>query len=63
MEFKMTSRFFGHMKNSPIIVFTEDNPPEWLVHRENVWWWETQVKKLQIGQTVQTDFQNIERIA
>lgn len=63
MKFKMTSRFFGHLPGAKPEVFTEKNPPWWLVSREFKWWWDTQVKKIQVGQVVETDFQKIERIA
>jgi len=58
MTFEMTHSIFGSMKT-----FTEDNPPEWLVGKEYKWFWDDYVLKLSVGDGIETDFQEIRRIA
>lgn len=43
-------------------IFTSDNPPRWLKHREYKWWYESHVLKLQIGESIDSDFQKITRL-
>ena len=57
MVFKITHLFFNDTA-----VFTEGNPPNWMLHKENVWWWEGYVLKLDIGESIKSDFNKIERI-
>lgn len=62
----MQHKFFDHVKTN----FTESNAPTWLTSEETVkgstmdmrWFWEDHVLKLQIGQSVETDFQIITRV-
>lgn len=58
MEFEMRHLFF---KESSVTVFDETNPPAWLTHRENLWWFNDHVLKLEVGQSIDSDFQQITR--
>lgn len=61
--FKMTSRFFSHLPGAEPKVFDETDPPWWLVSKEFKWWWDKHALALDVGETIETDFQCIERIA
>lgn len=59
MKFKMTHHIF----EKSVEYFTEESPPEWLVSKEYKWFYDKHVMKLEVGDSVDTDFRNIERIA
>ena len=59
-EFAMNSTWSG--KNNPTFFF-EDDPPSWLISKENNWFWEEHVLTLEKGKSVSTDFQKITRIS
>ncbi len=44
------------------VEFDDNNPPDWLVHEENKWFWDRHVLNLKVGQSIDTDFQTITRI-
>jgi len=63
MNFKLT-----HMLGRELF-FTEDTAPKWLKEggvkgstMDNRWFWNDHVMTLQVGQSVKTDFSDIERI-
>ena len=63
-EFEMTHLFSGTTKT-----FTETNAPEWLRFggtkgstMDNRWFWNDHVMTLDVGQSIETDFQRIKRI-
>ena len=57
-SFEMTHKFFD-MKS---FIFTEKNPPEFLLSKVYRWWWDNYVMKLNVGESVDSDFQSIKRI-
>jgi len=67
MNFKMTHRY---MTWAPTEHFTEDTAPDWLTSANTIkgstadgrWFWNEQVLKLEVGQTIGTDFRIIERL-
>lgn len=59
-KFKMTHLF---LKGKEPTEFSEDNPPEWLTSKTFRWWWEEYVLKLEVGKSIKTDFQKIERLS
>ena len=66
MKFSMTHRFFDF----PPEIFSEEDAPDWLTGVKTVkgstmdcrWFWEDHVKKLQINESIDTDFRRITRI-
>jgi hypothetical protein len=44
------------------MIFDENNPPKWLLSKEFKWWYDDYVLKLEIGESIDSDFQNFERI-
>lgn len=63
--FEMTHLFFG----PPSEVFTEETAPKWLREggvpgstMDNRWFWNDHVLTLEVGKSVNTDFNNIRRI-
>jgi hypothetical protein len=63
-EFEMTHLFSGTTKT-----FTETKAPEWLRFggtkestMDNRWFWNDYVMTLDVGQSIETDFQRIKRI-
>lgn len=64
-RFKLTQEW----SKEPVL-FTEDTAPTWLRDpssrgstMDNMWFWEGHVMTLEVGQTVDTDFSTIERVA
>jgi len=55
-EFKST-----HMLGQ-VEIWTEDNFPSWINHKDYAWWRDDYLLKLEVGKTTETDFQLIERI-
>lgn len=43
-------------------IFTENTPPDWLIHKEFEWWWKDYVLELKIGESIKGDFHTIKRI-
>lgn len=62
MKFKMTPNYFKGLNDGTSTEFTEHDPPSWMVCKDNLWWWKKHVLTLEIGESVNTDFQTIERI-
>lgn len=62
-QFKMTSLFFQVIPGVKSKFFDEHTPPWWLDHKEYRWWFDKYVLTLDVGESVDTDFQHIERIA
>lgn len=62
-KFKMTSRFFSHLPGAKPELFTDDDPPWWLVSKEFKWWFDNHLMKIEVGQHLETGFQRIERVA
>lgn len=66
MIFKMQHRFF---KNH-VETFSENDAPDWLTSKNTIpgstmdhrWFWEKHVLNLKVGESINTDFQIIERI-
>ena len=66
MLFKMVNLY---MKNKSHI-FSEKNAPDWLTGAQavsgstmdNSWFWNNHVLTLKVGESIDTDFQRIERI-
>ncbi len=64
MSFKITHLF---MDSKPVYV-AGDQPPEFLVQRRSnstaseAWFWNDQVLKLSVGQSIDTDFHKFTRI-
>lgn len=64
MKFKATHRVFDLVKR-----FTEDTAPNWLTCDKTIkgstmddrWFWNDHVLTLKVGQSIKTDFWNIER--
>lgn len=57
-EFAMTHLIFT---DDPAVTFTQDDPPEWLVHPENKWWWTEWVLSLKVDESIESDFRKIRR--
>lgn len=65
MKWKIKHEFFSEPS-----FFTEDNAPKWLTSEntvpgstmDNRWFWEDYIKKLEVGETIDTDFHTITRI-
>jgi hypothetical protein len=57
MKFELVHHVFNTTKT-----FTEHDVPSWLLHRENKWFWESRVQKLEVGKSVETDMHTIRRI-
>jgi hypothetical protein len=65
-KFRLTHRFLSGISKE----YTEDTCPDWLTSKNSRkgstmdmrWFWERHVLTLEIGQTVETDFQTILRI-
>ena len=53
----MTHLIFQSVKE-----FDEETAPSWLKCDENGWFWDDHIMKLQIGKSIDTDFNNIERV-
>jgi hypothetical protein len=47
----------------PPVKFTEETAPGWMKSEAYFWWWEKHILTLSIGQSVETDFRRITRIA
>ena len=60
MKFLIKSLFFTTQED---IEFTNENPPGWLIHKEYRWFFEKNVLTLEVGQSVDTDFNTITRIS
>ena len=67
MKFSMTSKF---MPEHGEVTFTERDAPKWLKFggikgstMDNRWFWNDHVLTLEVGESVDTDFQTITRIA
>lgn len=43
--------------------FNENELPEWVTHKENKWFLDRHVMKLKVGDSIDTDFQRITRVA
>lgn len=67
MKFSMSQLF---PKSQQSIEFTEENPPIWLSSENTVagstmdmrWFWKDHVLKLNVGESIDTDFNKITRI-
>jgi len=69
-RFSMKSRFesFGCLEPE---IFTEDTAPDWLTSKNTIkgstmdgrWFWTDHVLKLEVGASIETDFQVITRTA
>ena len=67
MKFKMSSLI---SKNAESSIFTEASAPDWLTSCNTVkgstmdsrWFWTDHVLKLQVNESINTDFQKITRI-
>lgn len=64
-SFRMHHRFF---RSAPVQEFTEETAPSWLKFggfpgstMDNRWFWNDHVMKLEVGQSIKTDFQEITR--
>lgn len=65
-HFKVTHKIFGTVRE-----FSEDDAPDWITSKNTVrgstmdgrWFWEGYVLKMEVGGTLETDFQAIERIS
>lgn len=64
--FEMQHRFFS---SSQPVTFTEDTAPEWLKEggiagstMDNRWFWNDHVLTLDVGKSIDTDFQTITRV-
>ena len=42
--------------------FTEENPPDWLTHIENEWFYNDCVLKLEVNEVIKSNYRLIERI-
>jgi hypothetical protein len=66
MRFSMTHLFF----NTEPEIFTEDTVPDWLSSCNTVkgstmdgrWWWQDHVMKLNVGESIRSDFREITRL-
>jgi len=56
--FKMKHLFFTDRCST----FTEINPPTWIIHRDNHWWWQEHVLTLDIGKSIDSSFNRITRV-
>ena len=57
-RFKMEHLVFNEVDRD----FPESNPPWWLVSNAFKWWWDGFVLKLDVGESIESDFQKITRI-
>lgn len=57
-EFAMYHLFF---KGEPEL-FSERDPPDWLLHKEYSWWFDEHVLTLNVGQSIKSDFRKIVRL-
>jgi len=57
-KFKM----IHHIFENSLEYFTDESPPKWLIDREFKWFYDGYVMKLEVGNSVDTDFRKIERI-
>lgn len=57
-KFKMTHRF---LIEAPPTEFDASSPPTWLVSKTYNWWYEGYVLKLDVGESIDSDFQTIKR--
>jgi len=65
--FKIKSRFFAEIKSR---TFDESNAPDWLTSIKTVkgstmddrWFWTGHVLTLEVGKSIDTDFQTITRL-
>lgn len=57
-EFKLEHLFF----KGDVQYFTELNPPVWLVSLEYKWWYKSHVLKLELGESIDSDFRRITRV-
>ena len=55
-EFKAEHLFFPDCINN----FTEENPPNWVIIDDG-WWWKGHVLTLNVGKSIESDFQKITR--
>lgn len=58
--FKVQAKFIPDHRT---YVFAENNPPAWLIHPENKWFFEKHVLTLEVGDAIETDFTLITRTA
>lgn len=58
MKFHMTHIFF----DSETVTFTKEDPPSWLLDNAYNWWYEGFVLKLDVGKSIESDFQKITRV-
>jgi hypothetical protein len=61
MLFEMTPFFFKGL-GGKLTMFSEHNPPDWMTCKENNWWWKKHVLTLEIGESIDSDFQTIKRL-
>lgn len=59
MKFKKASILFDDDRP---IYFTEDSPPTYLISKEYNWWWEGYIKKLAVGEYIDSDFHRYTRV-
>jgi len=57
MKFEMYHIYFRTTES-----FTDETAPAWLTGMVNHWFWNAHVLKLEVGQSIDTDFQVITRI-
>lgn len=46
-----------------VLTFDEATPPEWLTHKETLWFYNGHVLTLAVGASVETDFNTITRLS
>ena len=56
--FETEHLFFGNKDQ-----FTEEAPPDYLLSKTFKWWYEGYILKLQVGQSIESDFHKFTRIA
>ena len=58
MRFEVAHRVFAN----DTITCDENSLPEWMKHNEFLWWTTMYVLKLQVGESIESDFHKIIRI-
>jgi hypothetical protein len=56
MLFETRHKIFLHTTE-----FTEDKPPAWITQSDLKWWFDKYVLTLEVGESIETDFQRITR--
>ena len=59
MLFNMQHKYLSHVS----LQFTEVDAPDWLTGPCHCWFWKGYVLPLEVGKSVETDFNTITRIA